>query len=207
MGADGYFNGGAAVGVAAAGGEGLAAGATEALLGRQLGGRGGGGETRVLAAAVAGAAALLAAATPWRRGSGRVMVATGVVALGRAVAAGRVVALGRGVGQGVGVVVALAAAAVEALFEQAHLGLEVGEALAQLGLALLDACRRGGLRCGRGVGEEFFELGLALAGAEVEGLVVADLLPGVPKDLLAGRQAARGCGRDGVEGVRLHSSE
>jgi hypothetical protein len=195
MGADGDFEDGADMRGAAAGGEGPAAGATVALLGRQLGRLGGGGEARMAAAAVAGASALLAAAAPRRHGGGRVAVATGVVALGR------------GVGQDVGVVVGLGTAAVEALLEPAHLGFEVGETLLQLGFALLDARRCGGLRLGVGVGESFFELGFALGGAAVEGLVVASLLAGEPEGLLAGGQAARGGGRDGIEEDGFHPSQ
>ena len=116
MGADGYFDDGADMGFAAVGGEGLAAGAAVTLLGGQLGCLGGGGEAVVMAAAVAGTPPLLAAASR-RRGGGRVVVATGVVARGR------------GVGQGVGVVVGFGAPAVEAVFEQAHLGFEVGQTL------------------------------------------------------------------------------
>ena len=149
----------------------------------------------MMAAAVAGEPALLAAAAPRRHGGSRVVVAPGVVALGR------------GVGQGVGVVVGLATPPVEALLEPAHLGFEVGKTLLQFGFALLDARRCGGLCFGVGVGEPFFELGFALAGAEVEGLVEAGLLTGMPEGLLAGGQAARGSGRDGVEGAGLHTSE
>lgn len=57
----------------------------------------------------------------------------------------------------------------------------------QFGFALLDACRRRGLCLGLCLGEEFFELGLALGGAVVLGLVEADLLTGQPEGLLAGR--------------------
>jgi hypothetical protein len=53
-------------------------------------------------------------------------------------------------------VVALAATAVEAMFEQTHLGLEVGKALVQLGLVLLDARLCGSLCLGVGLGESFF---------------------------------------------------
>jgi hypothetical protein len=172
MGTDGHLQDGAGLGFAAAGGERLAAGAEVALLGRQVGRLGKGGEIRVAAAPVAGASALLATGASWRRVAGRVVVSDR-----RAVG-------GRGVGQGVGVVMGLATAAVEALLEQAYLGLEVGETLLQFGFALLDAGR--GLRVGVGVGELLFELGLAEGGAVVEGLVAMDLLPGVPEQLLAG---------------------
>lgn len=195
MGADGHFEDGAEVGVAAAGGEGPAAATTAALLGRQVRCLSGGGEGVVVAAAVAGAAALLAAGASRHRVGGRLVVAD------------RLAVLGEDVGEGVGVVVALAAAAVEAMFEQAHLGLEVGEPLLQLGLVLLDARRGSGLSLGVSVGKLFFELGFALAGTAVEGFVEAGLLTGEPKGLLAGGQAARGGGRDRVEDVGLHTSE
>jgi hypothetical protein len=50
-----------------------------------------------------------------------------------------------------------ARAAVEALFEQAHFGFEVGEALLEFGFALAQACGRVGV----GLGEECFALGFA----------------------------------------------
>ncbi len=109
-------------------------------------------------------------------------------------------ALGGGVGHGVGVVVSLVAAAVKAVLERAHLGLEVGEALLQLGLALLDVGRGRGLCFGVGVGGEFFKFGLAPGGAKVLGLVVGGLLTGVPEGLLAGR-------RGWVGGADLHNRE
>jgi hypothetical protein len=105
------------------------------------------------------------------------------------------------------VVVRLGAAALEAVLEQADLGLEVGQGLLQFGFALLDTRRGGGLRPGVGLGEALAELGLAEGSAVVEGLVEADLLAGVPEGLLAGRQAARGGGRDGLAGVNLHNRE
>jgi hypothetical protein len=99
------------------------------------------------------------------------------------------------------------ATAVEAVFEQTHFGFEVGEALLQFGFAVRDACLSGGLRLGVGVGELFFEFGFTEGNAVVEGLVVVDLLPGLPEELLAGEQAARSGGREWVEGVGLHSPE
>jgi hypothetical protein len=57
------------------------------------------------------------------------------------------------------------------------------------------------------LGELLFEFGCAEGSAAVEGLVEADLLAGVPEQVLAGRQAARGGGRQGIEGAALHSNE
>jgi hypothetical protein len=105
------------------------------------------------------------------------------------------------------VVVGFVAAAVEAVFEQAHLGFEVGETLLQFGFALRDARLSGGLRLGVGRGELFFEFGFTEGSAVVESLVVVDLLPGLPEELLAGEQAARSGGREGVEGAGVHNQE
>jgi hypothetical protein len=103
------------------------------------------------------------------------------------------------------VVVGFVAAAVEAVFEQTHFGFEVGELLLQFGFALRDARLGGGLSLGVGLGEFFFEFGFTESSALVEGLVVVDLLPGLPEELLAGEQAARSGGREWVEGAGLHS--
>jgi hypothetical protein len=142
------------------------------------------------AATVTGATTLL---TPWpawrRRGRDR---------HGRRLVGGRVV------GPGVGGMMAFATAAVEALFEQADFGFEVGDALQEFVLvALLTGCQ-GGLV----LGELCFELGLAPEGALVEGFVVADLLASIAEKLLAGGQAA-GClageGGTGDKVVRFHT--
>ena len=57
------------------------------------------------------------------------------------------------------------------------------------------------------LGETFLEFGFAQRSAAVEVLVVADLLPGMPENLLADRQAARRDGRDEFEGANLHERE
>src|SRR5205807_5856330 len=105
---------------------------------------------------------------------------------------GRVVVGGRSGGQGVGDVLAFAAAAVEALFEQADFGLEVGDLLLDRAAALLQA----GLAVGLALGKLFLEPGLAEGSADgsavVEGFIEAGLLACVSEGLLAGREAA-GC--------------
>lgn len=98
---------------------------------------------------------------------------------------------------------AFAAAAVEALLEQADFGLQVVDLLLELGLALRQA-RRGG---GAAVGALGLELGLALGGAAVEGLVEAGLLAGVGEGPLAGRQATGGRRRGPVGGARFPKGE
>jgi hypothetical protein len=191
VGADGPFENAADVGLAAAGGEGLAAVAATALVRRQVGRLGGGGQVWVAAAAVAGAAALLAAPPPGRHAAGG-----GV--------AGRRARRGRGVSQGMRVVVGLVAAAVKAVFEQAHLGFEIGEPLLPFRFASLDAGGSGGLRLRVDLSEALLELGFADGCAPVEGLVEGRWAAGVPECLLAGRQTTGGRGRR-VEGASFHN--
>jgi hypothetical protein len=93
-------------------------------------------------------------------------------------------------------VVGLTTAAVEALFEQADFGLQLGDALQEFGFALLLAACQGDLV----LRELFFESGLAEGGALVEGLVVADLLAGVTEELLAGGLAAGSSAGERVAG-------
>jgi hypothetical protein len=79
-----------------------------------------------------------------------------------------------------------AASAVEALFEQAHFGLEFIKALLLLALLLLET----GLEVGVAVSELFFEFGFAEASALVERLVTANVVARLPEEELARVQAA-----------------
>jgi hypothetical protein len=79
-----------------------------------------------------------------------------------------------------------AATAVEALFEQAHFGLEFIKALLLLALLLLET----GLEVGVAAGELFFEFGFAEASALVERLVTANLVASLPEEELARVQTA-----------------
>jgi hypothetical protein len=202
VGADVYLDNGADVRVAAARGERLTASVTVTLLGRDVGCLKCGGQMLVLAAAVAGAAALLTARPPRWRGGGCVARAAGSSCVARAAGSG---VLGCGVGQGVGVVVGFATATVKAVLEETHFGFEVGQALGQLGLESLETRVCGGVGLGLGLGELLFEFGFAEGGAAVKRLVEAGLVTSLPEGLLAGQLAARGGGRDGVEGACFHT--
>jgi hypothetical protein len=181
MGADRHFEDGGDVRGAAAGRERLTAGDAVPLVGGQVGRRVRGGEVIVVAAAVTGASALMAAAAAGRGRPGR-----GGAGLGRGVVGGG------SAGQGVGDVMAFAAAAVEALFEQADFGLEVGNVLLELAAALLQAAFAVGLALGELLLESGLAEGSADGSAVVEGFIVVGLPACVAERLLAGGEGA-GC--------------
>jgi hypothetical protein len=81
-----------------------------------------------------------------------------------------------------------AAAAVEALFEQADFGFQFGGVLLVFAVPLREA----GVARGVAVGQLFLEFRFALDSALVQSLVQADLLACVAEELLAGRQTAGG---------------
>lgn len=183
MGADGHFDERGEVGFATAGGKRPTAGLALPLVRRQVCRLVGRGEVRIGAAPVTGASGLLAAATARRLGGGRVV--------------------SRGVGQGIGSMMGFATAAIETLFEQAHFRFEFVDALSQFAFALVQA----GGPVGLALGQLFVEMGFAPDRALVEGLIVARLLPRLPKRLSAGRETAGGLGGRRVRGAGFHPSQ
>src|SRR5262249_16070623 len=89
-----------------------------------------------------------------------------------------------------------ARAAVEALFEQADFGFEVGEALLEFGFAVPQA----GGRVGLGLGGVLLEVGFAQGGAAGGGAVGVGLLAGGRGGRGAGGGAPRGGGAAGGGG-------